>query len=145
MTDLEQKEAVPEIVPEVGVQGAELLEALLDKGRVIAHGIFFDVDSHTLRSESFTVLHEIGRMLQASPDLRVVIEGHTDSTGRASWNQALSERRADSVRRFLIDNHGIDPGRLESVGYGQERPADTNETAAGRQNNRRVELVRVTP
>ncbi|MFP3999640.1 MAG: OmpA family protein, partial [Desulfobacterales bacterium] len=107
--------------------------------------ILFDVDSHNLRSQSFPVLHRIGSMLREHSDLRILIEGHTDSTGQASRNQVLSEKRAESVRRFLIDNYNIDPGRLESVGYGQRRPTDTNETAEGRQNNRRVELVRIDP
>lgn len=144
MTDLEEP-AEEESAPASGTQEADFLDALVQEGRVIAHGILFDVNSHTIRSQSFPVLNKIGALLQDNPDLGIIIEGHTDSSGRASWNQVLSERRAESVRKFLMDNHGIDSGRLESVGYGQERPADTNETAEGRQNNRRVELVRIAP
>ena len=123
----------------------DMLETLTQEGRVIAHGILFDINSHALRSQSYTVLRQIGSMLRTHPDLRILIEGHTDSSGRTSLNQVLSERRADSVRRFLIDNYNIDPGRLDSIGYGQDRPTDTNDTAQGRQNNRRVELVRIAP
>lgn len=82
-------------------------------------------------------------MLRQHGDLRLRIEGHTDSVGDAATNQALSERRAASVRQFLIQNHGIDAGRLEAAGLGQTQPVDSNDTPEGRQNNRRVELVRL--
>lgn len=121
----------------------EMYDILMDKGRVVTHGILFDIDSHTLRAESYPVLRQIGEMLQKHSALRLMIEGHTDNTGSASWNQALSERRAASVRTYLVERYGIEEARLESVGYGEDRPADTNETAEGRQNNRRVELVRL--
>jgi outer membrane protein OmpA-like peptidoglycan-associated protein len=144
LTSAMEKEEPPEQEAAESAE-PEIFETLVQDGRVIAHGILFDVDSHNLRSQSFPVLHRIGSMLREHSDLRILIEGHTDSTGQASRNQVLSEKRAESVRRFLIDNYTIDAGRLESVGYGQRRPTDTNETAEGRQNNRRVELVRIDP
>ena len=73
------------------------------------------------------------------PNSRFTVEGHTDSVGSNSLNQKLSEERANSVRDFLI-NEGIDASRLEAVGYGEERPIATNNTRAGRTQNRRVEI-----
>ena len=120
-----------------------MYEALMEEGRVVTHGILFDIDSARLRAESYPLLRQMGEMLQAHIDLRLRIEGHTDNTGSAAWNQALSERRAESVRTFLVERYAIEPSRLESVGYGEDRPTDSNDTAQGRQNNRRVELVRL--
>jgi flagellar motor protein MotB len=72
-------------------------------------------------------------MLQANPDLRILIEGHTDSSGRASWNQVLSERRADSVLRFLIDNYGIDPGHWNRSAMARSvRPTPTKPPRVGK-------------
>ncbi len=88
------------------------------------------------------VLDEVGAMLQAYPTLALDIEGHTDSEGAAENNQTLSERRAAAVRAYLIDAHGVAPTRLNSRGYGESRPIASNETATGRQENRRVEIVR---
>lgn len=67
------------------------------------------------------------------------IEGHTDNRGGAAYNHGLSQKRAASVVKWLV-SHGIEAGRLTSVGYGQERPLDSNATDEGRQNNRRVEF-----
>jgi len=121
----------------------ELYERLVDAGRVVARGILFDFDRHTLRSESYPVLRQIGEMLQERPELRLLIEGHTDNVGSRQYNQGLSERRAASVRAYLIERYAIDSDRLQSVGRGETMPADTNETDEGRQQNRRVELVRL--
>jgi outer membrane protein OmpA-like peptidoglycan-associated protein len=72
----------------------------------------------------------------------IQIEGHTDSTGSDSYNQLLSERRASSVRDFLL-NQGIEPRRTRATGYGERYPIASNDTAAGREQNRRVELTLV--
>jgi outer membrane protein OmpA-like peptidoglycan-associated protein len=71
----------------------------------------------------------------------VVIEGHTDSAGSEEYNQGLSERRANAVRDDLVNEHDIDADRVSTVGYGESRPVDTNNTEAGRANNRRIEAV----
>jgi outer membrane protein OmpA-like peptidoglycan-associated protein len=87
-------------------------------------------------------LKEIGEMLQQHADLKLTIEGHTDNTGTAAGNQALSEKRAASVREYLIDNYQVDAARLKSAGFGATKPVSPNDTPEGRQNNRRVELVK---
>lgn len=123
--------------------GADLYDKLEAEGRVATYGILFAVDSDRIRPESTPTLDEIGAMLEEHPELRLRIEGHTDSDGEDAYNQDLSERRAASVRRFLIDNYGVDEGRLESVGFGETQPTADNATVEGKQENRRVELVRV--
>lgn len=82
-------------------------------------------------------------MLKQHADLNLLIEGHTDNVGNAESNQALSERRAAAVRNFLIDTYGIDASRLTSKGFGANNPVASNDTPEGRQQNRRVELVKM--
>jgi OmpA-OmpF porin, OOP family len=127
----------------VNAGGVRLYDALLASGRVTTQGIFFDTGSDRLRPESTPTLKEIGEMLKAHPELRVCIEGHTDNAGQAASNQTLSEKRAAAVRQHLVQSYGIAPDRLESLGLGQTKPAATNDTPEGRQQNRRVELVRL--
>jgi OmpA-OmpF porin, OOP family len=81
-------------------------------------------------------------MLKEHADLKLTIEGHTDNIGKAESNQTLSEKRAAAVRQYLIDNHQVDGARLEAKGLGQTKPVGSNDTAEGRQQNRRVELVK---
>jgi OmpA-OmpF porin, OOP family len=127
----------------VAAGGASIYDALMEDGRVVTRGILFDVGAADIQPESRQTLIEIGEMLAQHPDLRLRIEGHTDSVGDAAANQALSERRADAVRRYLLNAHRIDGVRLEAHGFGQTQPIDTNDTSEGRRNNRRVELVRL--
>lgn len=127
----------------IAAGGTDLYRKLTDEGRVITQGILFGLNSYGLRPESTPTLLEIGRMLQEHPELRLRIEGHTDSTGDEAANLELSRRRAQAVRDFLLSSHGIEPGRLEAEGFGPARPVDDNTTPEGRQNNRRVELVRL--
>jgi len=126
----------------IAAGGKKLYDALAASGRVSTQGIFFDVNSDRIRGESTPTLKEIGDMLAQHPDLKLTIEGHTDNTGTAAGNQALSERRAAAVRQYLIDMFRIDAGRLNSAGFGATRPVAANDTPVGRQNNRRVELVK---
>ena len=81
-------------------------------------------------------------MLTQHPELKLTIEGHTDNVGNAAANQTLSEKRAAAVKQFIIANYHIDASRLASQGLGASKPAVPNTTAEGRQQNRRVELVK---
>ena len=99
----------------------------------------FDTNKSELRPEVFSELNMIVRWFNTHPDTRAVIEGHTDNTASASYNQALSERRARAVYMYFIE-HGISPSRLSYVGYGLTRPVASNATPEGRQQNRRVEI-----
>jgi len=123
--------------------GKDLYDDLAENGRVSTHGILFAVDSDHIRPESTPTLEEIGEMLQEHPDLRIAIEGHTDSTGDEDHNLELSQSRAFAVRDFLIESYAIEPDRLAAAGFGESRPVDENDTPEGRQNNRRVELVKL--
>ncbi len=119
-----------------------LYEVLAAEGRVATQGILFDPGSDRLRPESTPTLQEIGQMLQQHADLRLGIEGHTDAAGDDAANQQLSERRAAAVKAYLVATFGLDPDRLEAQGLGETRPVASNDTPEGRQQNRRVELVR---
>ena len=123
--------------------GRDLYDRLSTEGRVATRGIHFDVNSATIRPESRAALDEIGSMLREHPDLRISIEGHTDSDGDDASNLDLSERRAAAVRDYLVANYGVEGARLESVGLGETVPVADNATPEGRQENRRVELVRL--
>lgn len=123
--------------------GRPLYQALAANGRVSTHGILFATGSATIEGESTPTLKEIGEMLQAHPDLRLTIEGHTDNVGDAAANQTLSEQRAAAVAQYLESTYHIDAGRLATKGYGAAKPVASNDTPEGRQQNRRVELVRM--
>lgn len=101
--------------------------------------LLFAVDSATLRSDLQRDLRAIGANLVNYPDTDVVVVGHTDNTGSASYNQALSERRAESVAEVLL-SQGISSDRISIVGRGLTQPVATNETPEGRAQNRRVEI-----
>jgi outer membrane protein OmpA-like peptidoglycan-associated protein len=102
--------------------------------------ILFDTDEATLKDDAKVVIAKLAGILLILPELNLRIEGHTDSTGNAEYNQGLSERRAESVHDFLADQ-GIAEKRMISVGYGLTRPAADNATREGRARNRRVEIV----
>jgi outer membrane protein OmpA-like peptidoglycan-associated protein len=102
--------------------------------------ILFAVDSATLSAGSQATLQDVAGVLMEYPKTAVVIQGHTDSTGTEEHNQALSERRAGSVRGFL-QGRGIDGDRMAAIGYGEGMPRASNDTTAGRQQNRRVDVM----
>lgn len=101
--------------------------------------VHFKSGSAVLSRNARNILNEIAGQLKTIPHVRLEIQAHTDSIGSDRDNQQLSQRRAEAVLVHLL-NQGIDPGRLRARGYGESRPIDTNETAEGRANNRRVEL-----
>ena len=106
----------------------------------MAQDILFATDSATLRPDLRTDLRAIAANLQRYPDSTIIVTGHTDSTGTMAYNQSLSERRADSVAAVLIES-GVAARRVVARGAGQTRPVASNDTAAGRAQNRRVEIV----
>lgn len=101
----------------------------------------FDFDSAAIRPAYHAALGDVAAFMQKYPTAVATIEGHTDSTGPDSYNQGLSERRANSVRDYLISNKQIAADRLKTVGYGESRPVADNATREGRQRNRRVIAV----
>ena len=120
---------------------ADLQARPTDRGMVVTMGdLLFDTGSARLNPGGLRVVDHLVQFMDAYPQRRVSIEGFTDSVGNPGSNQVLSERRADAVRFALIDR-GIDPARLEARGYGEEYPVASNTNPAGRQMNRRVEIV----
>ena len=112
-----------------------------ERGIVLTLGdVLFATGSAELRHGGDGNLDRLVDFLSHHPERRVLIEGHTDSVGNAQSNQRLSERRAAAVRSNLV-RRGISPDRLSASGAGQDRPVATNDTASGRQQNRRVEVI----
>ncbi len=117
----------------------EITEEQIKKLNAYAKTILFNSGKSTFKQETFPVLQAITEILKEFPGSRFMIEGHTDSDGSNALNQTLSENRAAAVRNYLIEN-GIAADRLQSAGYGETKPIDTNKTAKGKANNRRVEV-----
>jgi outer membrane protein OmpA-like peptidoglycan-associated protein len=105
----------------------------------LTNDILFDTNSSALRSASRTTLNDLANNFRQYPDNLLVVEGHTDSTGTDQYNQRLSEQRASSVADYLIDN-GVRASAITVYGFGESRPKSSNDTAEGRQANRRVEI-----
>jgi outer membrane protein OmpA-like peptidoglycan-associated protein len=124
---------------ETAVQDFELCPELVE-GQVLSFdNIYFDVGSANIKRESYGILDNVVTALEANPDVHVRIAGHTDSDGSASYNQTLSEQRAQSVMDYLVE-HGISARRLSTVGYGESRPAVPNDSPANKARNRRIEF-----
>ena len=112
-----------------------------ERGCWVAQDLHFDTNSSEIAKDSQELLKERALpVFKANPDLRVRIDGHTDSRGSDAYNQALSERRADAVRKFLVD-HGVDAKRLETRGYGESQPEVPNTSPDNMRLNRRVEFT----
>src|SRR5690554_4121329 len=112
-----------------------------DRGMVMTLGdVLFDIDDAELKPAGERTVRKLTDFMREYPGYRVRVEGYTDSTGEAAYNQELSLRRAQAVENQLLSD-GISPGRVEVQGFGEEYPKATNTSSAGRQENRRVEIV----
>jgi outer membrane protein OmpA-like peptidoglycan-associated protein len=119
------------------------IETLLSRNEVAqVYGIYFSFNSADIRPESERILKEIAGVLQAHPDWKLQVDGHTDGIGNDAANLDLSKRRSAAVKAALVSRHGIAEGRLSTAGHGESSPQATNDTAEGRARNRRVELRR---
>lgn len=127
----------------VAAGGRDLYDVLAEEGRVATRGITFAVNSDRIRPESTGTLREVGLMLEEHPELRLSIEGHTDSDGDEELNLDLSARRAAAVKDYLLGTYDIEADRLETEGFGEAVPVASNDTSEGKAENRRVELVRL--
>ena len=107
----------------------------------MALNVLFDFNSDKLLPRYYPELDNLGKALTKYSDYRIGIEGHTDNIGSDRYNQVLSQRRAESVKRYLIQSYSIEPRRLDVKGYGKSKPRTTNDTPEGRDENRRVEVV----
>jgi outer membrane protein OmpA-like peptidoglycan-associated protein len=125
----------------VTVDAPEMARSIAATGRIALYGILFDFDRATLKPESDPVLAEIGSLLASSPQLKLLVVGHTDNAGSFDYNQDLSQRRAQAVVDALAGRYGADRARLRPIGVSFAAPVASNGTEEGRAQNRRVELV----
>ena len=117
-------------------------EVKQERDRLIAtmpNSLLFDIDSASIKPAGIDGLTQVAGVLNNYPETTIIVKGYTDSTGSETYNQQLSERRANSVRNFLISK-GVDANRITAIGFGEQFPVASNDTEAGRQQNRRVEL-----
>jgi outer membrane protein OmpA-like peptidoglycan-associated protein len=122
---------------------ARLERALREQRRAVVYDLYFDFNRDVIREESEPTLREIAEVLRRNPDWKLSIEGHTDNVASDRYNLELSGRRAAAVKTALGTRFGIAGTRLTTVGLGESRPQDRNDTVEGRARNRRVELVRL--
>jgi len=120
----------------------KMFSSIADSGKVALYGIYFDTDSDNIKETSAPTLQEISRLLTDNPDLNLIVVGHTDNQGSYDYNMDLSRRRAGAVANSLSGDYGVNSSRLRSAGVGYLAPAASNADDAGKQLNRRVELVR---
>ena len=137
---LDKDDKCPSVKGTVANQGCpEITEEQVQKLNAYAKTILFNSGKSTFQEATFPVLQNIASILKEYPTARFMLEGHTDSDGSNALNQTLSENRAAAVKNYLIEN-GIDSSRLRSTGFGETKPIDSNKTAKGKANNRRVEV-----
>ena len=122
--------------------GKKLYDRIVSEGKFVTHGILFDVNKSIIKGESMGTINEIVKLMKEHPDLKFSVEGHTDSDGDESFNQKLSEDRALAVKTALVEE-GIEPSRLETKGWGESKPLNSNLTPEEKANNRRVEFVKI--
>ncbi|MGN6492425.1 MAG: OmpA family protein, partial [Agriterribacter sp.] len=118
----------------------EIKEEVRKRVDIAARNVYFATGSSKLLAKSNKSLNDLAKVLEEDPNLKLDVEGHTDDVGKEEMNLALSQSRAQSVVDYLVNKAGVDPKRLMSAGYGEERPIADNKTAAGRAKNRRVDL-----
>lgn len=114
--------------------------AIIEKGRQTLN-VEFDFDKSTIKKGYYNDIDNLVKVMKDYPDLNVVIEGHTDSVGTDAYNKKLSQRRAESVKKYMVEKGGIDANRIKAIGFGEEKPIASNDTDEGRQQNRRVEAA----
>jgi OOP family OmpA-OmpF porin len=138
-----------DITAPIGIRSVRVAESAPDfssminsTGKYITHGINFDTDSDVLKPESAAVIKQVASGLNKNPNLKLEIDGYTDSVGNAAHNLDLSKRRAQSVMAVLVSQFSIDPSRLTANGFGAAKPIGSNDTPDGRANNRRVEFIK---
>lgn len=132
----------PEPEPAAEDDGAKQVADALNACKTIRFpNITFEVGKSTLTADGRAYVATIAGGLRANPKLFVEVVGHTDDRGSDAYNLQLSIARANAVRAALVSLHSISPNRLDATGYGEAKPIDDNTTAAGRERNRRVEIV----
>jgi len=130
---------VPGTVARKGCPEPQMTMEIMEQLNQYSRTILFDLNKATIRQESYSAIQSMIDIMNEYDTANFLIEGHTDSSGRDSYNLELSEKRASSIKLYL-ESKGVDSARLTSKGYGETRPKASNKTSAGRQENRRVEV-----
>lgn len=138
-----EKPAAP--TPPASPPVSETERQLVERGRIRLENIYFETGSARLLSESEAALNEVGQALEKFPDLKVEVEGHTDTRGTARFNQTLSQSRAEAVRSFLLDHFRLRGDNLTAKGYGESKPETQERNEEEMLRNRRVELRVLNP
>jgi outer membrane protein OmpA-like peptidoglycan-associated protein len=128
------------VPPRTSDEDAEIARCITDRGIVLTLGAALFVNGRAELRPTSTVLERLVTALRGYPDSDITIEGHTDTLGSEGYNYNLSQRRADSIKAYLIA-HGVIIPRITALGKGGTRPVAANSTAAGRQRNSRVEVI----
>jgi OmpA-OmpF porin, OOP family len=115
---------------------------LITEGKLVTNGIYFDSGSDIIKPESYGTIKEIANILKENPTIKVKIVGHTDSDGNPASNLTLSQKRAESVKNFLVKEFTIDGTKLTTEGKGQTEPLSPNNSPENKANNRRVEFIK---
>lgn len=123
------------------LNAAEMAKGIASDGKVAVYGVYFDTAKADVKPESKPALAEMAKLLAQDPKLKVFVVGHTDNQGELAGNVALSQRRAEAVVKALADGYKVDARRLSPKGVASYAPLASNRADAGRQKNRRVELV----
>jgi OOP family OmpA-OmpF porin len=126
---------------DIVADAASLAQSIKNKGKVEIYGIYFDTGKSNIKSDSEPALQQIAKLLQDSPQLKLLVVGHTDNVGGIDANLKLSKERADAVVKALIGKYSVSASRLQAFGVGPLAPVESNQTEEGRAKNRRVELV----
>ena len=147
---------VESIVRDIVIEGRSIQDNLKDLGAKITDteiqielsgDVLFDFDKWDIRPDAEESLKKVAEIIETYKSTKIVISGHTDSLGSEEYNQTLSEKRAQSVKNWLSENGAINPEVMETVGYGESKPvapdsnSDGSDNPAGRQKNRRVEIL----
>ncbi|MDD2308916.1 MAG: OmpA family protein [Desulfuromonadaceae bacterium] len=137
-----ETEATPATVPEVPLEPIPAAEPTPERMKYcISLNIEFDIDKAEIRIQYHDEVAKVGDFMKKYPTTTAVIEGYTDEVGSDDYNMRLSQQRAESVVKYLVENFGIDASRLSATGYGKTRPIADNSTDAGKQKNRRINAV----
>lgn len=126
----------------VTVAANTLDQNLINTGKAVIYGVYFDFDKADIKPESKPQLDQIAQLMNDHADLKLTITGHTDNQGSGDNNLKLSQRRADAIVTALVGNYAVMSNRLSAQGMGASSPVASNDTDEGRAKNRRVELIK---
>ncbi len=118
----------------------EVEQKILEKGRATLD-VEFDFDKSVVKEKYYKDIQGVAEVMKKNPDLKIVVEGHTDNVGGKKYNLDLSQKRAEAIRKIMVTKFNIEPSRLMAKGFGESKPIASNSTKEGRQKNRRVEAA----